>query len=123
MFNGQALKDFEKWYNKSNILCFNCIEYDAGDSSGYMYIDLDNFYRLSPSMQSGVYLEWLRSVGIVVTVSISIRSASYSYDIWDIKAIRPNNVFCKQGYTFTDYNTALTEAITKAGEIYNGIPT
>jgi len=65
------------------------------------------------SMQSGGILEWLRSVGI--DVDNAVVKMPYSNGYLFIVQYKGEN------YSFKNYsyNTALAEAITKAGEIYN----
>lgn len=118
MFTAYAKELFEKWYEKSNIPQSSEIEFYAGDSSGYMGIWLDNFYKLHQSMQHGVYLQFLREHGIDFAVRAYHSSERGAKKVYQVTST--NVGFEKfRNYYKDSYDGLLIQAITKAGELLN----
>lgn len=105
---GQALKDFEKWYN-----------FTKDDEGFWLHQSVTMaFTDLPPSMQWGVYLEWFDSVGILVETQLYYRYKS-KVCFWDWVITLSST---KDIGTNKEYDTrqeAQTAAIEKANEIYN----
>jgi hypothetical protein len=100
MLEGKCKEDFEKW-----------LEWQPTLESG------ENFNGLDFSLQSGVYLEYLDSVGYHVEIFVMNTNSlseevNWVYD-WSI-----NDLYETLGKS-TSRQEALKEAITKANEIYN----
>lgn len=99
MLTGNALKEFAKWYNEFLL------------KNDYTYNEFPiPFLALPFSMQSGVITDFLDSKGIFIHVGYD-EDGGWFYQINDNDRL----------YHFTDRNTALTHAITKACEIYNEV--
>lgn len=103
IFTGKNKEDFEKWMlkDKSDI---EILDYN---------FDLYNlFFSLPFSMQQGVYLEYLDSVGYHVEIRYNRHWIGYNI-LNNIQALL-------YGYTgYTTRQEALTEAIKKADELIN----
>lgn len=99
MFTGKNKEDFEKWFKSSD----NSKDWDYSD-----------FKDMSFSMQQGVYLEYLDSVGIRINVEwdyIGLEGDEFSWFYW----IEGDSKF-KQ---FPTRQEALKEAFKKADELIN----
>jgi len=106
MLTGQAKIDFEKF------LCFYGTDpvFIDCETNGEVYAKFDTIHF---NLQQGLILEWLRSVGIELSITYSVKYNDYYYWLLNHGYLAINDS------RFPDYNTTLTEAITKAGEIYN----
>ncbi len=77
------------------------------------------------SMQSGVYMEWLRSVGIEIEIEKWIElhrerdDERTNFYYWIIYVDNVYTGYESKEENIIDYNTAQTEAIKQAGKIYN----
>jgi hypothetical protein len=100
MLDGKCKEDFEKWLDWHQTIL------ESGE----------NFNRLDFSLQSGVYLEFLDSVGIYIDIMSATPKDLYSEFGYIIKTKTDRFVKCNKGKTRQE---ALKEAITKANEIYN----
>jgi len=107
MLTGRALRDFEKWYyeNEHNLVDFGNNEYQD--------IDTETFYHMKLMFTSGVILEWLRSVGVLVHNEPEFGDIAGFTGQWLVYV--GSNYYGVE----KDYNTALIEAIKQAVEIYN----
>ncbi len=124
LFTGKAEQDFEDWYYDNELIYDVCTKL-MDDMTG----NIQMFYKLPLSMQSGVYMEWLRSVGVIVEVTIDTDNGLYVYEIYQKDNYDNGGVtrFYDDSYylsapfvdNLSDHNTAQTEAIKQAGEIYN----
>ena len=77
-------------------------------------INYDDFLYYPFSMQSGVYLKFLREQGKIIEVYSQSSKPKLTYGY---KIVQDGGNLLDDG--FSDYNTALTQAITQAGVIYN----
>jgi len=104
MLTGKAKIEFEKWY----------IQY-AEQTNYTMPLTVPNgFYAFHPSMQWGVYVDWLDSVGINIEIEpnyyngwsygVCIASSGGKYEVFNLHKTR---------------HEARTQAIKKANLIYN----
>lgn len=115
MLTGKCKIDFEAWYIKN----YN----DARPPF------LNHFYNYPFPFQQGVYLQFFREKGVFPEVKINIDNGFYvceiykkiEYDNGDVSYFYGDNrYYLVVPFTeFPDYNTALTNAITQANEIYN----
>lgn len=102
MLTGHTKKMFEEWYRKKDYIAFGRITEKA-------------FYACPFSMQSGVYLEFLREQGKIVEVFSQSSKPKLTYGY---KIVQDGGNLLDDG--FPDYNTALTKAIEKCNELING---
>lgn len=104
MLTGQAKIDFAKWYNKFL------------EKNDYINNEFPiPFLTLPLSMQSGVYLEFLREQGKIIEVYSQSSKPKLTYGY---KIVQDGGNLLDDG--FADYNTALTRAIEKCNELING---
>ena len=107
---GQAKKDFEKWVSRADkggigdfFDCMQMKEYEPQEDW-----DID-FYSLPPSMQYGVIVDWLDTVGIVIEIELD-------KDFGFFACVNQSS----RGLSYTDTRSqARQKAIDKATEIYN----
>jgi len=116
MLKGKALQDFEQWYN-FKIEPKTEMEFYAGDSSGYMTIDLEQFWKLPQTMQQGVLLQFFRERGIEIQVIMTTFKTDFKYVIYDWHSGLGKEITV---FDFKDYSTTFTHAIDKACEVYGG---
>ena len=100
MFTGKNKEDFIRWFKK----------FQDENKSWFGFI---GFYNLPFSMQQGVYLEYLDSVRVFISTSISFNKG-YKWTIdTDEKFTR------QQQNPYTTRQEALKEAFKKADELIN----
>ena len=107
---GKCKEDFEKWLYKSNVLTLNILHsqnIDVFEKEKY-------FYKLSDSMQYGVYVDFFDSVelfpNVIYSYNVSMQGCNWF-------SVRVDNKYVVNG--LKTRQEARTQAITKANEIYN----
>ena len=98
---GKAKEDFEKWYRES-------IEFNGE------VIYLEEFEVLPPSMQYGVYVDWLDSCGINCSITPYLANGGrrFTSNSW-------GNFNLDSASIHKTRQEARAKAIEKATEIYN----
>lgn len=96
---GQCKEDFKKWFIDNVTIKSSPIIQDS--------IGLSDFYRLLPSMQYGVYVDFFDKQSI--RISMNQLSGTYWFDIDNFD----------EGEEEITRQEARTAAIEKANEIYN----
>ncbi len=122
MFTEKNKEDFEKWfYNQRNKDMNKIITNDLGcgyDGCSDFYLEAnDVFDKLPFSMQQGVYLEYLDSVGYVVEYKYNKIIEKHQVCLrYDIKKDAPSSFIA---FSHTLRQEALKEAFKKADELLN----
>ena len=100
---GQAKKDFEKWFRKSELInVFTFLPWIKDKNIGIQ------FYDLPPSMQYGVIVDWFDSVGIEIEI---IKQTKLFFVAINLKS---------DGITYhKTRQQARQKAIERANTIYN----
>ena len=111
MFTGKNKEDFNEWLIHTKSATVNMV------GTIFNFSNTDSFIHLPFSMQSGVYLEYLDSVGYFIDISQTpSRIGKFEYFIWHdslYSRIR------KTKSQFTSRQEALTEAFKKVDELIN----
>jgi hypothetical protein len=112
IFTGKNKENFEKWFHTDGEE-----NYEGLDSIVHsIYQPYDAFKSLPFSMQSGVYLEYLDSIGVVIDVD-SEMCTKEKYFEYTIDGINGHESF--DDMLFETRQEALTEAFKKTDEIIN----
>ena len=113
MFTGKNKEQFEKWLSEWYLTWLK-----VSDESFSIEQKVKMFSTHLPfSMQQGVYLEYLDSVGLIVE-----RQTYYSrMAIWDYRTDEPSEEILIDCTYCENQQEALTEAFKKADELINKI--
>ena len=104
----QCLSDFVKWLPTFFVNHYGWV---AETLDAY-----EHFHKLPFAMRSGVYLAFFREKGIDVVIGFAYEFTEKPQYFYQIS----NGVERKTDLKmYPDYNTALTEAIKQANQIYN----
>ena len=103
ILTGETKEDFERWLHSNDVLIKDGIYDDT-------YLT-DVFEELPLNLQYASIIEWFDSVGIYITSDyLELNRVFYSEILNEnFEIVKPNR------------QEALTEAIKKANEIYNGL--
>lgn len=104
MLTGKCGKDFGKW----------CIDNLFMNDTLRTIINYDDFLYYPFAMQQGVYLAFFREKGIEVDKVTTVLDLN---NIYTLKISKGCVVYDEINHP--DYNTALTEAIKQANQIYS----
>ena len=116
----QCLADFVKWLPTFFVNHYGWV---AETLDAY-----EHFHKLPFAMRSGVFLQFFREKGIDIEVTKwaeahreteDTRTNKYYWIVYVDNEFKSLDCECKTYEMQCDYNTALTEAIKQANEIYN----
>jgi len=126
MLKGKAKIDFEAWF-EFRVEPKTEMEFYSGDSSGFMTLHLERFYKLPFAMQQGVYLEFFREARSIDISFIFARTTHIrGYKFYISKHTDKHDKYLHSPIADTreniipDYNTAFTHAIEKACDLWRG---